>query len=343
MLSKEAVLDEGKESSQDETGTKGITPRVSVVIVTWNTRELTAHCIATLKETLEDLPAEIIVVDNASADGSAEYIAAEHPDVCLVRSPENLGFARGNNLGFRYAHGEYLVLLNSDTVVLPGAVQRLVEYLDAHRGVSAVGGQHLDGEGNFLPTGLMFPTLWSDLSVAIGLNKFGPWLLKRNLMLARLWYVVETQEVDWFGNSFVAVRREVLEQVGPLPDEFFLYGEDIEWYWRMQEAGLRVAYVHGAPIVHLENKSSNQLYKNNDKHYRFLDAFYIFAARHRNPLSWRLGWLAKALHWSALGVRWYLRGRLRNDEDALRQAQWLRSFARYHIDQVTGKVAPIAR
>ncbi|HZG54675.1 MAG TPA: glycosyltransferase family 2 protein [Pyrinomonadaceae bacterium] len=334
---------EGKESSQDELTASGDAPRVSVVIVNWNTRELTAQCIATLKASLADLPAEIILVDNDSSDGSAEYIAERHPDVCLVRSGANLGFARGNNLGFKYARGRYLVLLNSDTIVLEGAVQRLVEYLDAHADVAAVGGQHLNGEGEFVPTGLRFPTLWSDLSVAAGLNKFGPVVLKKNQRLARLWYVVETGDVDWLSNSFVAVRREVLDQVGPLPEEFFLYGEDIEWYWRMREAGLRVCYVHGAPIVHLENKSSNQLYKNNDKHYRYLDAFYVFAARHRNPLSWRLGWMANALHWGALGVRFYLRGRLKKDEDALRRAHWLRSFARYHIDQVTGKIAPIAR
>lgn len=343
MSNKEAMLNEGQESVRGESPADSDAPRVSVVIVNWNTRELTAQCVSTLKETLRDLPAEIIVVDNASADGSADYIAAHHPDVRLVRSTENLGFARGNNLGFKYARGEYLVLLNSDTIVLEGAVQRLVEYLDAHADVAAVGGQHLNGEGDFVPTGLRFPTLWSDLSFAAGLNKFGPWVLKKSPQLARLWYVVETQDVDWLSNSFVAVRREVLDQVGPLPDEFFLYGEDIEWYWRMREAGLRVAYVHGAPIVHLENKSSNQLYKNNDKHFRYLDAFHVFASRHRNPLVWRVGWVANALHWGALGVRWYLRGRLTKDEDALRRALWLRSFARYHIDQVTGKVAPIAR
>jgi GT2 family glycosyltransferase len=344
MSNKQAMLEEGAESFQGETmSPEESAPRVSVVIVNWNTRELTARCIDTLKKSVEGLATQIIVVDNNSSDGSADYIAERHPDVCLVRSGENLGFARGNNLGFGYARGEYLVLLNSDTVVLEGAVQRLVEYLDAHADVAAVGGEHLNGEGEFVPSGLHFPTLWSDLSVAAGLNKFGPLLIKKNKTLARLWYVTETQDVDWLSNSFVAVRRQVLERVGPLPDEFFLYGEDIEWYWRMREAGLRVAFVGGAPIIHLENQSSNQLYKNNDKHYRYLDAFHVFAARHRNPVSWRLGWLAMALHWGALGARAYVRGRLSKDEDALRQARWLRAFARYHIDQVVGKVAPIAR
>ncbi|HYG08826.1 MAG TPA: glycosyltransferase family 2 protein [Pyrinomonadaceae bacterium] len=336
------MLDAGGKGFQGEMKAGERAPRVSIVIVTWNTRELTAQCVASLKETLGELAAEIIVVDNNSTDGTAEHLAAQHPDITLVRSEENLGFARGNNLGFKYARGEYLVLLNSDTIVLPGAVQRLVEYLDEHPEVVAVGGQHLNDEGEFVPEGFRFPSLWIDLSIAAGLYKFGPWLLKRRMRVARLWYTWETEEVDWLGNSFVAVRREVLEQVGPLPDEFFLYGEDVEWYWRMRQAGLRVAYVHGAPIVHLENKSSNQLYKS-DKPYRFLHASYVFAARHRNPLGWRIGWLAKALHWGAQGLRWHVRGILGKDEAALEQARWLKSFARHHLDQVTGRIPPTPR
>jgi GT2 family glycosyltransferase len=338
------MLEVGKESfQQKKVESVSATPlRASVVIVTWNTRDLTAQCIASLKESLGQFPVEIVLVDNDSKDGTADYIAAEHPDVVLVQSGENLGFARGNNLGFGHARGEYLILLNSDTIVLPGAVQRLVEYLDEHPEIAAVGGEHRNGEREFVPEGYRFPSLWIDLSIAAGLYKFGPGLLKRRSRLARLWYTWETGEVDWLGNSFVAFRREVIERVGALPDEFFLYGEDVEWYWRMRQAGLRVAYVHGAPIIHLENQSSDQLYKSN-KPYHFLDASYVWASRHRNPLGWRLGWLAKAAHWAAQGVRWHLRGVLNKDEAALEQARWLRKFARYHVDQVTGRIPPIPR
>src|SRR5881394_952897 len=236
-------------------------PQASVVMVNWNTRELALQCIYSLKKSLANFPIEIIVVDNDSTDGSADAVAEQHPDVCLVRSPENVGFARGNNLGFQYARGEYLVLLNSDTIVLPGAVQRLVQYLDEHPEIVAAGGQHLNREREFVPTGLWFPSLWIDLGVAMGMNKLGPLMLRKNVKLARFWYTLDTREVDWLSNSFVAFRRELLDQVGPLPEEFFLYGEDVEWYWRIREAGLRVAYVHGAPIIHFENESSEQLYQ----------------------------------------------------------------------------------
>jgi len=316
--------------------------KVSVLILNWNTRELTLQCIESLKQTLGELEAQIIVVDNGSTDGSAEAFAAQ-PDICLVRSPENLGFARGNNLGLPYAEGEYICLLNSDTIVLPGAVQRLVNYLDEHPEFAAAGGEHLGPAGEHLPSGIFFQSLWGDLSLAMGLDKFGSWLLKRKSPLARLWYAVGTREVDWLSNSFIVVRREVIEQVGPLPSEFFLYGEDVEWYWRMRQAGLRVAYVAGAPIIHLINQSSKQLYEGNEKSYRYLDAKYIFAARHRNPVSWRIGWLANALYWTVLGTRWRVVQLFTGREDAGQRARMLWKYARYHVDQVTGKVPPIPR
>jgi GT2 family glycosyltransferase len=318
-------------------------PKVSVVILNWNTRELTLQCLASLKQTLGDLSAQIIVVDNDSSDDSADAIAKNHPDVCLVRSPENVGFARGNNLGFPRAQGQYIVLLNSDTIVLPGAVQHLIRYLDEHPEVAVVGGEHLTSEHEVVPHGMFFPSLWSDLSLAVGLKKFGRWLLKRRSPMARLWYPLDTREVDWLSNSFVAIRREVIDQVGPLPEEFFLYGEDIEWYWRIREAGLQVAYVAGAPIIHIANQSSNQLYQNNEKSYRYLDAFYIFASRHRNPISWRLGWLANSLYWTVLATRWRGRYLVTGRADAAEKARMLWEYARYHIDQVTGRVPPIPR
>jgi GT2 family glycosyltransferase len=140
----------------------------------------------------------------------------------------------------------------------------------------------------------------------------------------------------------VAVRREAVERVGGLPEEFFLYGDDVEWYWRVRRAGMRVAYVHGAPIIHLENQSSNQLYRS-EKPFRNLDGLYTFAYRRRNPVGWRIGWLAFAAYWGALGVKWSWKARRTKDEGDAEMARWLRSYARYHVDQVLGRVEPIAR
>ena len=323
-----------------QTADPSLPPKASIIVLNWNTRELTLQCVASLKETLGDLPAEIIVVDNASSDGSADAVASLHPDVCLVHSPANVGFACGNNLGFRHATGKYLVLLNSDTVVLPGAVQKLIEFLEERPEFAAAGGQHLNEQREFVPTGHPFPSLRHDLSVATGIDALGKRLLSKNSRLANYWFAVDTQEVDWVSNSFVAVRREMIEKIGGLPEEFFLYGDDVEWYWRMRQAGGRVAYVHGAPILHLECQSSTGLY-GSEKPFRNLDGLYTFAFRHRNLVTWRLGWLAFAVFWGSLGVKWTVRALLTKDEAAWKMARWLRSYSRYHIDQILGRVEPI--
>jgi GT2 family glycosyltransferase len=313
--------------------------KASVVIVNWNTRELVLQCVDSIKCSTA-LPLQIVVVDNGSHDGSADALAAAHPDVTLVRAGENLGFARGNNLGFRHAHGEHLVLLNSDTIVLPGAIDALVRYLDAHPDVGAAGGQQLDGNRQFSPSGNWFPNVWIDLSVVVGLHRLRWWLINHRVPIARLWGRLETGDVDWLSGSFVAVRRRVVDEVGPLPEEFFMYGEDLEWGWRMKQAGWRRVYVHGSPIIHLENRSAEKLFKS-EKPHRLLDGFYTFARRHRNPVGWRVAWLALAAYWGALSLRWELRGRSGTDMAARSTARALRSYARRHLDQLLGRVPPI--
>ncbi len=316
-------------------------PRASIVVVNWNTRALLLQCVQSLEETTRDFPVEIVVVDNGSTDGSADALAARHPNVTLVRSDENLGFSRGNNLGFRHATSDVFILLNSDTIVLPNAIRALVEYLDAHPDAGAVGGQQLDADCVYRPTGNWFPSFWVDLSVVVGLHRHRWWLLERNSPLARLWFRPDTGDVDWLAGSFMAVRRRVIDEVGPLPEEFFMYGEDIEWAWRMKEAGWRRVYLHGAPIIHLKNRSADLLFKN-DKPHRVLDGFFTFAARHRNPVEWRASWLLLASYWTAIAARWELRGRLRGNDEMRATARNIRSYAKRLVDQVLGRVPPIA-
>jgi GT2 family glycosyltransferase len=283
--------------------------------------------------------AQVVVVDNASGDGSAEALAAGHPDVTLVRSAENLGFARATNIGFTHATGEFLVLLNSDTIVLPGALEALVDHLRRHPDVGAVGGMQLDAERNFHPSGNWFPSAWVDLSVVVGLHRLRWWFLERGHPLARLWFETKTGDVDWLSGSFMAVRRQVVEEVGPLPEEFFLYGEDLEWCWRMKQAGWRRVYLHGTPIVHLESRSAAL---RADSQRRMLDGFSAFARRHRNPLGWRVCWLALAAYWTALALRWGVRARLGRDASAGATARSLRGHARRHIDHVLGRIPAIS-
>jgi GT2 family glycosyltransferase len=279
--------------------------RISIVIVNWNTRDLLLQCLASLRTCNLLGDCEVIVVDNGSKDDSVAAARAQFPEVNLIESGENLGFARGNNLGFEHANGRYVVLLNSDTIVLPGAVEALADYLDAHPKVGAVGGAQLDADGNLAPNGGWFPGLKHDLFIAFGLL----WLEQHGVPLRP--NLFRTRECDWVAGSFVCVRREVIEQTGGLPPEFFMYGEDIEWCWRIRDAGWQIAFVAGKPIIHLEGQSARKLYRT-DKAIRILDSAIVFALNHRPELTWRLSTLALAGHWYGTALlqkaRAYYRG-----------------------------------
>jgi GT2 family glycosyltransferase len=313
MALSDRIVAVSKDGTDVTTAAGRTRPRASLVIVNWNTRDLILQCVASVKSAEPTLPLKIIVVDNASSDGSADAIAAHHPDVCLVRSGENLGFAKGNNLGFRHADGEYIVLLNSDTIVLPGAISRLLRYLDDHADVGLAGGHQLDAQGRFAPSGSRFPSIWIDLSVVVGLHRLRYWFLDNQLPVTRLWFETRTGDVDWVSGSFAAVRRCILDEVSALPEEFFMYGEDVEWCWRIRHAGWRIAYVHGTPIIHLENRSTDKLFKT-EKPHRLLDGFFTFAYRHRNPVGWRVSWMALASYWLLMSVRFSAKAALGNPD-----------------------------
>jgi GT2 family glycosyltransferase len=308
-------------------------PRVSIIILSWNTRSDTLACLSSLKGSLGSYPAEIIVLDNGSQDGSADAIAEAHPDVVLERSPINLGFAKGVNAGLRRASGHYAALLNSDTLVNAGAVQELVSYLDDHGDVGVAGGKHLDNDGQHVPSAYRFPTLLHDLSHASGWHQ----LAQRHPVLRP--YGRATGLVDWLSGSFLVMRREVIEQAGPMPEEFFVYGEDVEWFWRVREAGWKAAYVDGAGVRHLESRSAVQLF-GAAKSLRILDGLHTFARRHRSAIGWRLGWAARAGFWGLLSARWELVSRLGSDERAAGRSRLLGSYAWRHVEHLLGRVTP---
>lgn len=309
---------------------------VTVVVVSWNTRDVTLRCLETLRASLHDVPAQVVVVDNGSSDGSADAIAAAYPDVRLLRSDTNKGFAGGVNHGLSVVATDYVVLLNSDAVVLEGAVQHLVEELSRHPDVAIVGGRQFDPDGRFVPTGHRFPSILHDLATAPGIHQIGRLLLDRGGSAAGLFFATQPQDVDWLSYAFVAFRSRVVDEVGMLPEEFFMYGEDIEWCWRVRRHGWRIRYAGGPGIVHEGGRSSESL-PSHDRHLRILDALFVFAQRHRNPLAWRIGWL---LRWAFLRTRALLRrGRFAVgwSRTARADTPLLDACARRARDQLTGR------
>jgi GT2 family glycosyltransferase len=223
----------------------------SVLVVSYNTRELTLACLRSVYEQTKGIEFEVIVVDNASADGSAEAIAAEFGQVKLIRSDRNLGFAGGNNLAAKQATGERLLLLNPDTVVLDAAVDRLVAFAGAHPEAGIFGGRTVFADRTLNPASCWrFPTVWSLLCIGTGLTSmfrksglFNPEAYGR-------WKRDTVRRVDIVSGCFLLIRRKLWDQLGGFDPAFFMYGEEADLCWRAAKAGERCLICPDAQIIH---------------------------------------------------------------------------------------------
>lgn len=226
---------------------------LSVIIVTYNSRELTLACVRSVLADAVSVPGavEVIIVDNGSTDGTAEALAELGPGgettaVRVVRSASNQGFARGNNLGLAAAAGRYLMLLNSDTEVQPGALGALVTFMEAHPEAGACGPMLLNSDGSLQPSGRNLPTLGSVLLDMTKLHR----LARRNLYAQRGRDYSQAAQVGELSAAALLVRRAVYARVGGLDPAFFAYYEDVDWCKRIGDAGYAIWYVPEAKVLH---------------------------------------------------------------------------------------------
>jgi N-acetylglucosaminyl-diphospho-decaprenol L-rhamnosyltransferase len=231
---------------------------LSIIIVSWNVRELLRRCLASIEAGRGALALEVIVVDSASTDGSCEMVAAEFPAVRLVRQETNVGFTRGNNLGLALALGRYALLLNPDTEIVDSALPDMVAYLDAHPRVGALGPQLTYPDGAIQSSRRRFPTLATGFFESTWLQPAAP----RSVL--RQYYVMDqpddaTCEVDWVMGACLAVRCQAFEAVGLLDEGYFMYSEEMEWQRRIKDSGWKVIYYPRARVIHHEGKSSEQV------------------------------------------------------------------------------------
>jgi len=228
----------------------------SVVVVSFNTRDVLRECLQTLAQHADGVSYETIVVDNASRDGSADMVAAEFPDATLIRSDVNLGFAGANNRGFPFARGRYVVLLNSDAFLRPGALPRSVEKMDATPTVGLAGARLIGRDGSWQPSARMFPSVTNDLLTLSGLPAKYP----RSRFLGRVdrtWADPgEPAEVDWVPGAYSIIRRSVLEHLGYFDERFFLYYEEVDLCRRIKAAGHTIWYWPDVEVVHIGGESS---------------------------------------------------------------------------------------
>jgi hypothetical protein len=234
-------------------------PDVSACVVNWNTKDLLRECLRSLDSSRHCARMETIVVDNGSTDGSAEMVAQEFSAVTVIANTENLKFARANNQALLRARGRYLLLVNSDIVVLPGSIDRMVTYLDSHRDVGMVTCRLIYPDGRPQNSCLNFPSLLTEFSDVSGLQRRYP----RNPLWARYtmagWDHGETRDVEQPMASFVLVRREVLDAVGYLDPRFPIYYNDVDWCLRIKRAGWRIVYLADARVIHHRRATADRL------------------------------------------------------------------------------------
>jgi N-acetylglucosaminyl-diphospho-decaprenol L-rhamnosyltransferase len=252
---------------------------LSIVIVNWNTKDLLRGCLTSLYDSDGDFSFETVVVDNCSDDGSAAMVREEFPHVCLIESEINGGYAYANNHGLRCFQARYYLLLNPDTVVPRDALQRMLEFLDTHPEVGIAGPKLVMDDGELdMACRRSFPTPEISFYRLSGLSRLFP--KSERFGRYNLTHLDPDQvaEVDSVVGAFMMVRREVVEEVGGLDEEYFMYAEDLDWAFRAKRAGWKVYYYPEVTVLHYKRQSSQQ---NKDRaDYEFWRAMYIFYRKH---------------------------------------------------------------
>jgi len=238
---------------------RGTTFYVSVIIINWKTPKLLADCLDSLQGDPNCSRFEMIVVDNNSGDESVPMLKSRYPDVKLIENPDNKGFSKAVNQAIPLCRGEYLLLLNPDAKVVGSAVTRLAEFLDQNPTVGACGPKVLNADGTLqLACRRAFPSLAASfyrLAYISHLFPKNPAFSQYNMTYAD---PDKLLEVDALSGSCMMIRRQVVDNIGLLDEDIFMFGEDIDWCWRVKESGMKVMYVPDAVVYHIHGASSRK-------------------------------------------------------------------------------------
>ncbi len=232
---------------------------ISVIIVNYNVRQFLENALTSLYRALDGLSSEVFVVDNASDDGSPEMVRSKFPGVLLIENKENVGFARANNIALRRARGDYLLIINPDTIVQEDTLPVMVRLMRENPDIGAAGCKILNPDGSFqAPCRRSFPTPWVAFTKIFGLSTLFPHSRLFGRYNVSYLNPDESYEVDAVSGSFMMVSRRAYEKVGGLDESFFMYGEDLDWCYRIARAGFKVYYSHATKIIHFKGESTRR-------------------------------------------------------------------------------------
>lgn len=262
---------------------------LSISIVSWNTKDLLDQCLRSIYDGTRGIKFEIIVVDNASSDDSPHMVLRKYPQVRLIQNDKNVGFAKANNQAYEISCGRHFLLLNPDTIVHDGALKGLVEFLDEHPEVGAVGPLVLNADGSLQYSWAKFPTFFSEvmgkLDRRIGPSGYWPSTVEEV-------QAVGPFEVDWIGGCCFMIRRSAVEQIGLMDESLFMYCEETDWCKRLSKAGWSLQVFPKSTIVHLGGKSSEQVPDMSRRHLR-LSKSKFFCKHHGFLLGMLLDYILR--------------------------------------------------
>jgi len=311
-------------------------PELAVIIVSWNVATLLADCLQSVfAEGISVNRMRVVVVDNASSDDTIDMVRTRFPMVQLICNSTNLGFTRANNQAMQQCLEPFVLLLNPDTLVRPGAMRTMLQYIQEHPKVGVVGPKLLYGDESSQPSRRRYPTL----GMALAESTPWEWHWPDNKLALRYRCADRSdeseQQVDWVTGACMLIRRQALEQVGLFDERFFMYSEELDLCRRINQAGWQVVYLPQAIVIHLEGRSSGQVIAARHIHFNASKVYY-FTKYH--------GWLQAevlrllilamfAIEWIDEGAKWLLGHKRGLRRERLRAySQVIRSGLRTHSE-----------
>lgn len=231
--------------------------KLSIVILCWNDQKVVAECLRTIYATTHSIDFEIIISDNGSTDKSAEFVRETYPQVRVIENGRNLRFAKGNNVGIRASCGEYVLILNPDTIMREGTLETMIRFADEHPEAGAFACRVLNPDGSYQVSARPFASLRGEWIAGLylrGLGRLGRWFVSDTYPG---WQGETERNVDWVMGCFILVRANLLKQIGGFDERFFYYYEDMDLCRRIWESGNRIIYTPSASIIHLKGQSTS--------------------------------------------------------------------------------------
>ena len=263
---------------------------LSITIVSYNTKDLLKQCIKSIYEHTKNISFEIIVVDNASCDGSVEMLKSEFPTVKVIQNKENLFFTRAHNQALRIAKGRYLMILNSDTIVLDSAFDKLVKFMDENPQCGACGPKLLNPDMSLQRSGERLPTFWYGLFETFFLNTIFPKNPVKKNRIYFDWDRNTTREVESVSGCCMMLRKEVADKVGLLDENFLVYWEETDWCKRIVDTGWKIYYITDAQIIHYWQVAMDKHGKEK-KEKIFFNSMLYYYKKHFGILTFFVLWI----------------------------------------------------